>query len=268
MTAGKAGETGLIKPVCFSTESISAGMNSNFNLTSSELNESWLLADEAIEAFSRLLPILACGEESAVHVFSHAANQILPVTKGVRSEEHLTAQTLQNIAKDELQHEAWLAAWRSKLPDTLEPKIKRQARHFFSGLASESTALHFVRIAALDSAVCLILAALMRDRAMLSEVSEIKNTFEKILRDEARHVRISRDYARALGATTEQIRAEWQAVRGSLVSLLEAVEPEFAMLGADPEKLFRKLKQPYELSTEAAHVRQASMSIFHPPAGR
>jgi rubrerythrin len=252
MTADKVGDTGLIKPACFSIETISAKLNNQFVKTTDELNESWLLPDKSIEAFSRLLPLLACGEESAIHVFSNAANQDIPVQAVDKHRELLTSQTLLNIAKDEMQHEAWLSAWRSKLPDTLDHTIKRRARHFFSGLACDSTALHFVRIAALDSAVCLILSSLMRDRAALSEVGEIKNTFGKIRRDEARHVRISRAYANALGANSEQVRAEWQSVRESLVSLLEAVEPELASLGAQPDKLFRKLKQLHELNPKVA----------------
>lgn len=268
MNKDDIGALKLVRPVCFSIRSIAGDFPLDPIPVVSDINESWRLSDQSIEAFSRLLPLLACGEESAIHVFSNAAKENLPPQGGEDVKAELSALTLMNIAKDEMQHEAWLAAWRSRLPDCLDHTTRRQARKFFAGLDSRTPATHFARIAALDSAVCQILASLLGVKAALTQVAEIKSTFDKIRRDEARHVRISRNYACAWGATPEQIRAEWLEVRGALVTLLETVAPELAILGAHPEHLFKKLKQQPTLPAQEFFLPLLPATAFLQSVGR
>ena len=246
------GATARIRPVCFSGRRGSAGKNFYVQpspaYVSGDVHALWRLSDQHVEAFARLIPILACGEESAIHVFSGAAALAAlepPASSNADAcaMPSVSAQALADIAADEMRHEAWLAAWRAQLPDCLDLATRRQARRFFAGQTSDDPALHFIRIAALDSAVCQILAPLIAYETPLSGVTEIRTTLNCIRTDEARHVRISRACATAWGATPEQIRAEWQSVRFQLATLLESVGPDLATLGTDPEKLFGLLKR-------------------------
>ena len=248
------GSTALIHPVCFSGRRGSAGKNFYASLPVSPSHVpgdacvQWELSDQCVEAFARLIPILACGEESAIHVFSGAAALAMsesPASSNANgcAMPSVSARALTDIATDEMRHEAWLAAWRAKLPDCLDPATRRQARRFFARQASDDPALHFIRIAALDSAVCQILAPLITYETPLFGVTEIRITLNRIRTDEARHVRISRACAATWGATPEQIRAEWQSIRFQLATLLESVEPDLATLGTDTEKLFGLLKR-------------------------
>lgn len=256
--AADGGATANIHPVCFSGRRRPAG--TDFYVPSSpapdDVPARWELSDQCVEAFARLVPLLACGEESAIHVFSGAAalaaleptlesslEPTLQCNGNGYTPPSVSAQALAGIAADEMRHEAWLAAWRARLPDCLDLATRRQARRFFAGLACDDPALHFIRIAALDSAVCQILAPLIAREAPLSGVKGIRITLNRILTDEARHVRISRACATASGATPEQVRAEWQDVRVRLATLLESVGPDLAILGADPDKLFDRLKR-------------------------
>lgn len=258
----------LVRPVCFSIQTISDELSFHRLSVVREINEPWHLADQSVEAFSRLLPLLACGEESAIHVFFNAATAHPSERPIHKMSANLSAQALMNIAQDEMRHEAWLAAWRARLPDCLEQSVRRQAQKFFSGLASDIPAVHFIRIAALDSAVCQILASLMSSKAPLSQVQEIKTTFNLIRSDEARHVRISRDFAAAWGATPEQIHTEWRAVRVALATLLEGVAPDLAILGANPEQLFEKLRRLPEMSTPQMSLPSFSAPFTQQSVGR
>ena len=254
----------LVRPVCFSIQTISDELSVHPLAVMGDINESWHLADESVEAFSRLLPLLACGEESAIHVFFNAAMAHPAEPFNDKAAANLSALALMNIAQDEMRHEAWLTAWRNRLPTCLDHSVKRQARKFFAGLASDIPAVHFTRIAALDSAVCQILAALMTAKAPLFKVNEIKTTFDLIRKDEARHVRISRAYATAWGATPEQICTEWHAVRGALATLLERVAPDLAILGANPEQLFGKLKRLPEFAANKKSSPSLPAPLIHP----
>lgn len=246
MTGSRIGTTIRDRAVCFSSRRWLAAAaipaQPEAPLASDGIPARWDMPDSCLEAFARLVPLLACGEESAIHVFSGAAALEPTMMQYGGGTPSATTQALMAIAADEMRHEAWLAAWRARLPDCLDLATRRRARKFFAGLASDDPALHFIRIAALDSAVCQILAPLMACEAPLSEVKEIRTTLNRIRTDEARHVRISRTYATAWGATPEQIRAEWQGARVQLATLLESVGPDLAILGANPDKLFRRLK--------------------------
>ena len=115
------------------------------------------LAEPQIEALGRLLPILLCGEESAFHVFWREAGRLTDVPL-----RHSLALA-RRIAAEELEHEQLLRELRNCCPaaDNLA-SIRLRARRFFLRMASRDPALHFARVAALDSGVCVILTAVAK----------------------------------------------------------------------------------------------------------
>jgi hypothetical protein len=144
-------------------------------------SDPWPLSDRETDAFARLVPLLACGEESAIHVFSGAA---IEGSRAGNKEHAFTAQALAAIADDEQRHEQRLAGWRSRLPDLIDRHTRQRARRFFAGLASDEPATHFLRIAALDSAVCLLLAPLAHQRTPLGNLPDVGATLNRICADE------------------------------------------------------------------------------------
>lgn len=242
MTTMSGSTTNRTRPVCFAYPAQPVKPYDFSAFAPDEVHAPWNLSDQHIDAFARLIPLLACGEESAIHVFSGAATLASTVEFAHRATHTVSAQALTDIAADEMRHDAWLKAWRAKLPDNLDKATQRKARQFFSGLSNDNPALHFIRIAALDSAVCQILAPLIARDAPLSKIHEITSVLNYIRTDEARHVRISRACAVNWGATPDQIHAEWLNVRSQLVTLLESVGADLNVLGVNPDRLFSRLK--------------------------
>lgn len=238
-----------MQPVCFSGISRPQDFCISLPFEVAGASTHWHLPDHQAVAFGRLLPILACGEESAIHVFSSLASLEAAPPNEEFTRRAWSKQVLEKIALDEMRHEALLAALRARVPDTLDTQTRRQARRFFAGLNHTDPAIHFIRIAALDSAVCQILAPLLARNSPLTAVQEISTTLNQIRADEGRHVRISKDYAHVWGATPEQIHDEWHAVRSQLVIMLGCVCDDLAMLGADPVTLFNKLIRSPDLLT-------------------
>src|SRR5215831_12845699 len=150
------------------------------------------LAKPQIEALGRLLPILLCGEESAFHVFWREAGRLTDV------QLRQSLALARRIAAEELEHEQLLRELRNCCPaaDNLA-SIRLRARRFFLRMASRDPALHFARVAALDSGVCVILAAVAKP---LARAHVVVDTINRIRRDEARHVRFSRRHSCELGA--------------------------------------------------------------------
>jgi len=79
------------------------------------------------------------------------------------------------------------------------PGPDRELHHallrFYHGIARADIGLHLASIAALDSAVCLILAALLEPDRVLAQEPTANAIFRRIHRDEAGHVRLSRRIA-------------------------------------------------------------------------
>lgn len=190
------------------------------------------LAGAHAGALAELLPIFACGEESAAIAFAALAGS--PIEDAAR-------RGLMHIAGEELVHEGLLRRLRGALPEpTPDRELRRALVHFYHGIARTDAGLHLAAIASLDSAVCLILSALLRRGSTLAQDFMVATIFRRIHRDEAKHVRISRRIAAELvrkdrrGAVAESIRAD-------LVAVLARRGAAFERLGVDAERLFARL---------------------------
>ncbi len=190
------------------------------------------LGDAQAEALSELLQVFACGEELASLAFARLGNS--PIEDAAR-------HALARVAKDELVHERLLRGLRGALP---APAPDRELRHallrFYHCIAQADIGLHLASIAALDSAVCLILAALLGTDRVLAQEPTVNAIFCHIHRDEAGHVRLSRRIASelvqgdAIGGVAENARLD-------LVGVLARRGAAFDSLGVDAERLFARI---------------------------
>jgi len=105
-------------------------------------------------------------------------------------------------------------------------------------MASRDLTIHFARIAALDSGVCIILSALVRPVARAPVLAEL---FNRIRRDEARHVGFSRQHSCRLGANKSLLEDIAIRARAELVTLLYPLANSFEDLGVDADCLFRRV---------------------------
>jgi hypothetical protein len=187
------------------------------------------LGDAPAQALSEVLQVFACGEESASLAFAHLCDS--PVTDVAR-------RGLARVAEEELMHERLLRGLRGALPT---PAADRQLRHamvrFSHRMAQVDIGLHLASIAALDSAVCNILATLLAPARVLTEEPTVTTIMRRIHRDEARHVRLSRRLAAEL-APGEAIGAVAENARLGLVDVLALRGAAFERLGVDAAKLF------------------------------
>jgi hypothetical protein len=192
-------------------------------------NEALQLADAPAEALAELLQVFACGEESAALAFAQF---------NVRLPESAVRLGLARIAGEEVIHESLLRQLRAGLP---EPEPDRQLRkavvRFYHGLARTDARSHFAAIAAVDSAVCQILAALLAPDRVLSREPNVATVFHRIHREEAGHVRLSRRLTTEL-VGTEDLRAVAENARLSLVAVLSRRAAAFESLGVDASRLF------------------------------
>jgi len=189
------------------------------------------------EMLAALLPVLLCGEESASLAFARISTAPALSQTGY--------QQARRIESDERMHEHWLAQIKQSLPAPVEdPTLLRAAKRFFCGLAERDLGRHFARIAALDSAVCILLGALRRRRGCIEQEPTLNKIFARIHGDEARHVLIARDFtltmlgpsqARELTIDTRHELVKLLAIRASVLETL---------LHIDPDKLFSKLRKP------------------------
>ena len=192
------------------------------------------LAEPQIEALGRLLPVLLCGEESAFQVFCREAGRLTDV------QYRRSLALARRIAAEELEHEQLLRELRNccPAPDDLA-SLRLRARRFFLRMASREPALHFARVAALDSGVCVILAAVAKP---LARTPAVVDTLNRIRRDEAKHVRFSREHSRELGADKSLLAETATCVRSELVALLYPLASSFEDLGLDADHLFRRVE--------------------------
>jgi len=191
------------------------------------------LTDTQIAALGRLLPSLLCGEESAFQVFCGEGYRI-------SNSEFSQSQALAyRIAAEELEHERLIRVLRGCCPvpgDLMS--ILRRSRRFFRSMASRDIAIHFARIAALDSGVCIILSTIVKPVSRARVLAEL---FNRIRRDEARHVKFSRQHSCRLGADRSLLECIAIRVRAELVTLLNPVADSFEELGVDANRLFRRI---------------------------
>ena len=187
------------------------------------------------EALATLVPSLMCGEESAVHVFFRAGRRKDNATSVGR-------ELLWQISAEEAVHEAMLSHLRSELPIVHAfEEIRERAREFFLRMSSNDTATQFLQIAALDSGVCKIMAALCGPNSHINHCESVHRIACKIRYDEARHVRFSRQYLLDLGKATATFRDFNHRVSIELVALLFPIGGAFETLGVDSDRLFRRI---------------------------
>jgi hypothetical protein len=199
-------------------------------------NELLILAvecDAKRVALAELVQILLCGEESAALAFDVLARNRRRQGDAIE----LTA-ALTRIAADEREHERMLLALARTLPTmNNSAQLEAAANQFFRGLDCRDVGEHFTRIAALDSAVCLLLATFRKAQPAL-----FGSALQRILPDEARHVAVANNYARRL--TTPHVREEQAAAtRHGLGELLSARAHCFEALQIDPDRLLARLRQ-------------------------
>ena len=190
------------------------------------------LGDAAAEALSELLQIFACGEESAAHAFAHLGDS--PLEDAVR-------RGLARVADEELIHEGLLRGLRNALPAPApDRELRRALLRFYHDIAQADIGLHLASIAALDAAVCLILAMLLQPDRVLAQEPAVATVLRRIQRDEAGHVRLSRHLAaqmvrgNAIGAVAENARL-------GLVGVLARRGGAFESLGIDAGRLFARI---------------------------
>jgi len=190
------------------------------------------LGDPQAEAFSELLQVFACGEESAALAFARLGDSPL---------EDAARRALARVAGEELIHERLLRGLRGALPaPASDRELRRALLRFYHGIAQADIGLHLVSIAALDSAVCVILAALLEPDRVLAQEPAVHAIFRRIHRDEAGHVRLSRRIAAEL-VQGDVIGAVAENARLGLVGVLARRGAAFDSLGIDAGRLFARI---------------------------
>lgn len=196
------------------------------------------LGDKSLQALARLIPTLACGEESAVHVFYSEADRLAQLSDSVQGSQLL----LYRIAKEEEMHDALLKRGLSILPvpDDMD-QIRLKAKRFYINVASRDPALHFFRISELDSAVCIMMSCLLERTCEVSRAPFFQKVVERIRSDEAGHVYASREHVRLLGLDVGTRLDDAEQLRVRLIKMLENVADSIDALGVDPAGMFRRI---------------------------
>jgi hypothetical protein len=190
------------------------------------------LGDTQAEALSELLQVFACGEESASLAFERLGSS--PIDDAAR-------HGLARIAGEELVHERLLRGLRGALPAPApDRELRRAMLRFYHGIAQADIGLHLASIASLDSAVCLILSALLEPDRALAQEPVVAAIFRRIHRDEAGHVRLSRRIAAEL-PSRDVIGAVAESIRLGLVRVLARRGAAFESLEIDAGRLFVRL---------------------------
>lgn len=186
------------------------------------------------EALSELLPLLLCGEESAALSFARYANSVPLGASGRRD--------FRGIQADEAVHARCLQRLRASLPPPRSDVRQRtRLRWFYARLSNLDFGDHLARIAALDSAVCLILGALRQRRGRIAKDATVGCLLERIHQDEARHVTIACRYAARLGRSHElySVAAD---TRNQLAEMLSERADAFESLGICADRLIPRVR--------------------------
>jgi demethoxyubiquinone hydroxylase (CLK1/Coq7/Cat5 family) len=191
------------------------------------------LRSDHADALSQLMPILVCGEESAALVFGQFANSMLADSSRL---------ALRRISDDEVEHERLLSRIRKSLPP-FPPDARSigELRHFFKAAAHRDIGIHFTRIAALDSAVCGILAMMRASRCSIGRDPMIAASLARIHRDEARHVKIAMGFATVLTGRPQR-NDEASKIRLRFARLLGQQGDALERLAIDPDRLLDRIR--------------------------
>ena len=188
-------------------------------------------SDRSATALAALLPILGCGEEAAGLAFNALAD----------GEDFAAANVLRRIAAEEQVHDGLIQALAAGLPAPPDQTRSRAiSRRFHIELGRGNAAVRLARIAALDSAVCLVLSRLLRPGTPLAADGALAPVLRRIARDEARHVRATRQLAVSRMSETS-LKALGSSVRERLGALLLEVGDAFDTLSFDPRWLHTDL---------------------------
>lgn len=193
------------------------------------------LPSTVAQALADLLPVLICGEASAERAFEYLLLRVRSVLDPALS------RALATIADDERHHGEWLDALRAQLPKPRSEQPGRRALRFLLSLATDDPALHLARVAALDAAVCRVLAVIDARDQPLAAMPTLAAVFRDIRRDEGRHVRIARRTALALGMDARAMAQERAAVTTAFAALLADQADALAALGVDRARLHRRI---------------------------
>ena len=183
------------------------------------------LTDQAAMALADLAPLLGCGEEAAAIAFDALAQG---------SEDAAAATALRLIGEEERIHDALIAGLREALPAPQAGGMwLRTSRRFHANLSAGGATSHLARIAALDSAVCLVLSRLTARGTPIARDPALAAVLTRIRDDEARHVKVSRRLAlaRSEAGHLREIAAE---ARVALAASLALAAASFEALGVDP----------------------------------
>jgi len=184
-------------------------------------------------AVAELLQILSCGEESATATFENLAHLCHEPTRRA---------VLTQIADDERRHQFLLSTISAALPrPEVEPAFIAGMRRFFMRLADRDVLIHFVRIAALDSAACQFLALLRARMSPLASDSHLTSVLRRIHMDEARHVALARQCAGPFVSSRKGIEI-MAHVRSDLADLIRMRAESVAALSIDPDRLDARLR--------------------------
>jgi len=182
-----------------------------------------------------LLALLRAGEQSAAAAFNRIARRLSP------GELSLSLSPLSTLIKDEERHDSALATFSSVLPPIALGDSA--TRGFFRRLESREPTVHLARVAALDACVCQVITRVLAcadDRVLDSRLMVL---LSNIRADEARHVRVSRDLARLLGADLALLRGINAEVRNGFARLLLARAPAFEALRVDSTRLAASIRR-------------------------
>lgn len=188
------------------------------------------LPDAHAAALGVLLPLLGCGEEAAALAF-----------EGLAQAQPANAAALRLIAAEERVHDDLIEALTARLPaDPDAAATRRAARRFHIELGRGDVAARLARIAATDAAVCTVLGRLLANARPLAGDSVVAGVLSRIHRDEACHVRSSRQLARRCGGDLRDIGA---SARAALAGVLRLGAAAFETLAVDPDRLDRDLRR-------------------------
>jgi len=201
------------------------------------------LSDKALESLAGIMPLLLCGEQSAVMVFANLDKEIGPPATSQGLVEEANA-VMARISCEEHFHEYMLShlvrALRSdELPNARE--MKRRTKLFFLRLLSNDPVVHLARLSALDSYVARTLSALQCSTSALRPQPTLMRLYNRIRWDEGGHVRVTRDCLAQHGIAHGLLERERELVASAFNTLLDPYLPLLEAIGVDPSKLRRSI---------------------------
>ena len=186
------------------------------------------LSGQTAEGLAVLVPLLGCGEEAAALAFD-----------GMAAAPPLAHAALATIAAEERVHDVLLKQVAASLPSIDRTSAALHAsKRFHISLGRGGAGLHLGRIAAIDAALCLVIARLIRPGTPIAAEPQLHRIFARIHRDEARHVRVSRTLAIA-GLPVARLRNVGAAAREAMADIIALAGESFDALSVDPDAVRR-----------------------------